>query len=73
MIAAAHVSTAAIRHAGAGSEMAILKALGIAWPVAATHIHCPYPTHDDLRDARGVASSPLGVALDVVCSEAPTP
>jgi hypothetical protein len=28
--------------------------------------------HVLLRDARGIASSPVGVALDITCSEAPT-
>ena len=41
------VSTAAIREAVIGREADILSVLGIHWTGTSTHIHCPYPDHDD--------------------------
>jgi hypothetical protein len=36
-----------IQAAVKGRETEVLEALGIAWQDGASHIHCPYPKHDD--------------------------
>ena len=43
------VATSSIRNAVAGQEPKILQALGIQWTGSQSHIHCPYPDHEDLH------------------------
>ncbi len=66
------VRTRLIQAAVRGRETDVLAALGIQWN-GHTHIHCPFPDHDDanpswrwdLRRARGFCTCAAGKALSI--------
>jgi hypothetical protein len=69
------VATGAIRDAVVGREAEVFSALGIRWTGTSTHIHCPYPDHDDKHPSwrwdvgkrRAFCTCGTASIFDVVC------